>query len=90
MKYVQRLGKPLHEAGLVLRDTVLCASQSRPSSGCQGHWESGHPVVLRSTGAVRVLLSRLVLNCVSLEAAGLGLGLVLAEHSFGLWQLLGW
>lgn len=25
-----------------------------------------------------------------LEAAGLGLGLVLAEHSFGLWQLLAW
>lgn len=49
-----------------------------------------HLFVPRCAGAVGVLLSHSQLSCSLLKAAGLCWGLVLAEHSFGLWQLLGW
>jgi len=52
--------------------------------------EREHPIALHSTCAVYILLSQSAPSCFSLETAGLALGLVLPEHGFGLWQLLGW
>lgn len=47
-----------------------------------------HLLVPRCAGALGVLLGHSQLSCSLLKAVGLCLGLVLAEHSFGLWQLL--
>lgn len=79
--------EPLHGATLALRGGVCDPGSLTGSSHCL---QKRHLLVPHCAGAVGVLLSHSQLLCSLLEAAGLRLGLVLAEHSFGVWLLLGW